>query len=72
MFIRNGLPDGYVVRLVSLEEKHFPTATRVEEQADGSIDIYFNRIYLGGYKKGEHLSHWPVVRERPKLKRTRR
>ncbi len=58
-----------MVRLATLQEKHFPTATRVEEKPDGSIEIWFDRIYLNGYVKGEHLRHWPLVRERPKKRR---
>jgi hypothetical protein len=68
-FVHNGLPDGYVVRLASMEEKHFPTATTVRENSDGSIEIRFDQIHLKGYKKGEYLSYWPVKKERPRQKR---
>ena len=64
VFIRMGMPDGFMIRMANLEEKHFPTATKVEEKPDGSIEVWFDRIFLNGYAKGEHLSHWPVVRER--------
>jgi len=60
-----------MVRLANLDEKHFPTATRVEEMPDGSIEIWFDRIFLNRYAKGEHLSHWPVVKELPKRLRKR-
>jgi hypothetical protein len=33
-FVHNGLPDGYMVRLASLEERHFGTATKIEEKKD--------------------------------------
>jgi hypothetical protein len=69
VFVRNGIPDGFMVRLANLEERHFPTATRVEEKPDGTIEIWFDRIFLNSYPKGEHLSHWRVVKERPKKKR---
>jgi hypothetical protein len=43
LFVRNGVPDGYadgyVVRLVNLEEKYFPNATTINEKPDGSIVI---------------------------------
>ena len=38
-FVKNGLPDGFNVRLANMEVKHFPTATRMEETADGGIEI---------------------------------
>jgi hypothetical protein len=69
VLIHNGMPDGFMVRFAGLEEKHFPTATRVEDKPDGSIEIWFDRIFLNRYAKGEHLSHWRVVRERPKKRR---
>jgi hypothetical protein len=53
-----------VVRLASLEEIYFPTATRVVETADGDIDIYFDRIHLRSFAKGELSTHWPVQKER--------
>jgi hypothetical protein len=58
-----------MVRLANLDEEYFPTATRVEEMPDGSVEIWFDRIFLSRYAKGEHLSHWPVVRERSKKTR---
>lgn len=67
--VRNGLPDGYVVRLASLGEKHFPTATKVKENADESIDVWFDLIHLRHYNQGEYLGFWPVQRERPGNKR---
>jgi hypothetical protein len=69
VLIHNGIPDGLTVRLASLEEKHFPTATKVVEKPDGSLEIWFDRIFLHTYSKGEHLSHWFTVRERPRKKR---
>jgi hypothetical protein len=65
-FIRNGIPDGFMVRLANLEVTHIHNATRVEEKPDGSIEIWFDRIPLPGYAKGEYLNYWPVVRERLK------
>jgi hypothetical protein len=52
-----------------MEEKHFPTATTVRENSDGSIEVRFDQIHLKGYKKGEYLSYWPVKKERPRQKR---
>lgn len=66
LFVHNGIPDGFMIRLANLEEKHFPTATRVEEKPDGGIEVWFDCIFLNGYKKGEHLSHWRVYRDRSK------
>lgn len=68
IFFRNGMPDGYMVRLANMEEKHFPTATIVEENPDGSVDIYFDRLFLAHYDKGEHLTFWPVQKEREQKK----
>jgi hypothetical protein len=72
MFVRNGIPDGFVVRLTDLKEEHFPTATRVEEKRDGSLEIWNDRVFLKSYKKGEHVGEfWKVVKERPKRSRRR-
>ena len=71
MFVRNGVPDGYIVRLSNLEEKHFPTATRVEKLPDESIEIWFDRIFLGTYHKGAYLSYWKVY-EREGRSKSRR
>ena len=68
-FVHNGLPDGYVVRLASMEEKHFPTATKVRENPDQSIEIWFDLIFLEKYSKGEYLSFWPVQKERARHRR---
>jgi hypothetical protein len=65
-FVRNGVPDGYVVRLVNMEEKHFPTATRIEEEPNGSIGVYFDWHHIAYYSKGRYLSYWPVQKERPR------
>jgi len=70
-FVRNGLPNGYVVRLDNMEERHFPTATRVKEGSDGSIELYFDRIFLGSFEKSQHKSFWPVYAERPKARKSR-
>ena len=59
--VQNGIPDGYVVRLVDLSEQHFPKATRVEERGDGSIDLWFDMVYLKGFAK---VSSLPVGRYR--------
>jgi hypothetical protein len=64
-FVHKGSPDGYVVRLASWEEKHFPTATKVSENPGQSIEIWFDLIFLEKYKKGEYLSFWPIQKERP-------
>jgi hypothetical protein len=64
-FVRNGISDGCVIRLASMKEKHIPTATRVEERPDGSIDVWFDRIFLEHYGKGEYMTFWPVQTERP-------
>jgi hypothetical protein len=65
-FVRNGLPDGFVVRLASMDEKHFPTATEVRRNANGSIDVWFDQIFLKNFRAGEYLSYWTVFRERPR------
>ena len=70
-FVRNGVPDGFVVRLTSLEEKHFPTATEVTRNANGSIDIWFDRIFLKNLRAGEYLTCWRVHGERPRHKNSR-
>ena len=70
VFIRNGIPDGFMVRLANHEEKHIPNATRVEEKPEGSIEIWYDRIPLPGYAKGEYREYWPVFRERPKDRRS--
>jgi hypothetical protein len=57
LFVRNGVPDGYVVRLVNLEEKHFPNATTINEKPDGSIVIWFDRVYLSSFAKSEYLTY---------------
>jgi len=43
------LPDG--------TRKEFPTATEVRE-LDGEIEIYNDRIFLWGFKKGEFQNWW--------------
>ncbi len=66
-FVRNTLPDGYVVRLASMEEKHFPTATEVRRNnTDGSIDIRFDHIWLARFRAEEYLTVWRVSKERPR------
>jgi hypothetical protein len=70
-FVRNGLPDGYVIRLATMEERHFPTATRIIETTDGGIDVRFDCIHLDHFPKGQFLSYWPVVKERPRTRRRR-
>lgn len=54
-FVKNGLPDGFNVRLANMEVKHFPTATRIEETADGGIEIYNDRLFLERIPNGQHL-----------------
>jgi len=46
-FVQDGISDGYVVRLEDLTEKHFPTATKIEEKGtteelnSGSTEFIF-------------------------------
>ncbi|HTQ59672.1 MAG TPA: hypothetical protein VMI32_05590 [Candidatus Solibacter sp.] len=68
-FIHNGLPDGYMVRLSNMAEKHYGNATHVEVKQDGAIEIRNEWIFLARFEKGQFVSYWPVVRERPKAKR---
>ncbi len=70
-FLRNGLPDGYIVRLDTMEERHFPTATVVKETTEGGIEILFDRIFLDSFTKGQYRSYWPVHKDRPKGRRSR-
>jgi hypothetical protein len=63
-FVREGRPDGFVVRLANLQEEYFPTATRIEEKADGSIDIWFDRLFLRRLAKTDYLSYWEVFKNR--------
>ena len=67
-------PDGYMVRLTSLEERHFPTATRVAKTEYGGVDLYFDRIHLGHFRKEEFKTYWPVqtARKPDKNRRTNR
>ena len=50
-FVHKGSPDGYVVRLASWEEKHFPTATKVSENPGQSIEIWFDPCLSGWLPK---------------------
>jgi hypothetical protein len=68
-FIRNGVPDGFMVRLASLEEKHFGSATQVLKMPNGGIDIRNEHITVGGYHKGEFTEYWPVFKEKKRAKR---
>jgi hypothetical protein len=59
-----GAPRGH-------ERGAYPAATRIEERDNGDIEVWFDRIFLARYKKGEFLTHWPVVKERPRATRKR-
>jgi hypothetical protein len=63
-FVNNGVPDGYVIRLANLEERHFPTATKIDVGPDGGIEVRFDMIWLASFAKGEFLEYWRVWRPR--------
>jgi hypothetical protein len=44
------LPDG--------TKRPFPSATEVRDQEDGSIEIWNDRIYIDGFRKGEFNGYW--------------
>jgi hypothetical protein len=63
--IRNGVPDGYMVRLSgTLQERYFPSATRVARHADGSIQLYNEWLPIGegSFGKAEFTEVWAVQR----------
>ena len=45
------------VNLADGARKEFPTATEVRER-DGGIEIWNDRIFLDGFKKGEYRGYW--------------
>lgn len=51
---------GFNVRLPNNQIEPFENATKVDELADGGIDIWFDHIYRGHYAKGEYLGFYPV------------
>jgi hypothetical protein len=57
---------GFIVRLANTEEKSFLTATKIEENADGSIEIWADRIYRARFVRGTYLSFWPAIPNRDK------
>jgi hypothetical protein len=70
--VNNGMADGFMVRLPTKVEVHFPTATRVEVMPDGRLLLYNELICLSpSYAKGEFATFWRVQKERPKKLRTR-
>lgn len=72
VIVRNGLQDGYVVRLKNMEERHFPTATEVRDTPAGGIELWNERIYVKGFAKDEYTTYWRVFREKPKRLKAKR
>ena len=70
--VRNGSPDGYMVRLATFEEKYFADATKVVKTTDGGIDVRNGYITIAGYQEGQFSAYWPVFKERSRAKRTTR
>jgi hypothetical protein len=54
--------NGFKVRLVSGEEKHFKTATRVQELPDGGILLKNEYVTVGGFKKAEFSTYWKMFK----------
>jgi hypothetical protein len=54
--------DGFKVRLANGEERHFETATRVEELPDGGILLKNECVSVGHFKESEFSTYWQIFK----------
>jgi hypothetical protein len=61
ILFENRVPvGGFDVRL-PMQLRSFPTATIVKEMANGSIELWNDRIFLEAFAKGTFLNFYPRI-----------